>query len=89
MLFLLAVTILADLLGLSNLAVYVAQAAVWTGLAVLLFWFLWLAGETIIHHLLHPDRAGPGNAYPARAGIAAAASMTSAAWCSPSSWGPR
>ena len=65
-LFLLAVTILADLLSLSNLAVYVARAAVWSGLAILLFWFLWLAGETIIHHLLHPDQGWARRRYPAQ-----------------------
>lgn len=63
-LFLLAVTILADLLGLSNLAVYVAQAATWTGLAALVFWFLWLVGETIIRHLLHPDLGWAKHRYP-------------------------
>ena len=65
-LFLLAITILADLLGLSNLAVYVAAAAVWTSLAVLLFWFLWLAGQSFISHLLHPDRGWARKRYPAR-----------------------
>ncbi len=63
-LFLLAVTILADLLALSNLAVYVAQAAVWTGLVALLIWFLWLVGETIIRHLLHPDLGWAKQRYP-------------------------
>ena len=65
-LFLLAVTVLADLLGLGNLAVYVARAAVWTGLAALLFWFLWLVGEAIIHHLLHPELGWAGHRYPAQ-----------------------
>jgi len=64
--FLLAATILADLLGLSNLAVYVAQAATWSGLALVSFWFLWLAGETIIRHLLHPEQGWAGHRYPAR-----------------------
>ena len=63
-LFLLAVTILADFLGLSNLAVYVAQAAVWTGLVTLIFWFLWLAGESVIRHLLHPDLGWAKQRYP-------------------------
>ncbi len=63
-LLLLAVTILASLLGLPNLAVYVAQAAVWTGLVALLFWFLWLAGKAVIHHLLHPDRGWAKQRYP-------------------------
>jgi potassium efflux system protein len=62
-LFLLAVTIIADLLGLP-LAFYVAQAAAWTGLAALLFWFLWLAGEAIVHHLLHPDLGWAKHRYP-------------------------
>jgi potassium efflux system protein len=65
-LFLLAVTVLADLLGLGNLAVYVAQATAWTGLAALLFWFLWLLGETIIHHLLHPELGWARYRYPAQ-----------------------
>ncbi len=65
-LFLLAVTILADLLSLTNLAVYVARAAVWSGLAVLLFWFFWLAGQTIIYHLLHPDQGWARRRYPAQ-----------------------
>lgn len=65
-LFLLAVTILADLIGLSNLAVYVAGAAAWSGLAVLLFWFLWLAGQSIIYHLLHPDQGWARRRYPAQ-----------------------
>ncbi|MCL4500793.1 MAG: mechanosensitive ion channel [Deltaproteobacteria bacterium] len=64
--FFLAVAILADLLSLSNLAVYVAQAAVWSGLAIFLFWFLWLAGETVIYHLLHPDLGWAQRRYPAR-----------------------
>ena len=63
-LFLLAVTILADLLGLANLAVYVAQAAALTGLVAFLFWFLWLAGETVIRYLLHPDSGWAKQRYP-------------------------
>lgn len=65
-LFLLTVTILADLLSLSNLAVYVAAAAAWSSLAVLLFWFLWLAGQTIIYHLLHPEQGWAGRRYAAK-----------------------
>jgi potassium efflux system protein len=54
-LFLLVAIILADLLGFQNLSMYLAQAAVWTLLAAVLLWFLWLLGETIIRHLLHPE----------------------------------
>ncbi len=63
-LLLLAVIILADLLGLFNLAVYVARAAAWTGMASLLFWFLWLAGEDVIHYLLHPEQGWAQLRYP-------------------------
>ncbi|MGA9755227.1 MAG: mechanosensitive ion channel domain-containing protein [Desulfobaccales bacterium] len=52
---LLAVIILADLLGFQNLSLYLTRAAAWTLLAAVLLWFLWLMGETIIRHLLHPE----------------------------------
>ena len=54
LLFLLVVIVLADLLGFQNLSLYLAQAAVWTLLTVVILWFLWLMGEIIIYHLLHP-----------------------------------
>jgi small-conductance mechanosensitive channel len=53
---LLAVVVLADLLGFHNLSIYLAQGATWTGLAVILFWLLWLAGATVLHHSLHPEK---------------------------------
>lgn len=62
----LAVTLLADLLGLANLALYLTQAAVWTGLALLLFWFLWLLGGSLIRHLLHPEWGWAPHRYPQR-----------------------
>jgi small-conductance mechanosensitive channel len=67
LLFLLVVIILADLLGFQNLSMYLAQAAVWTLLAVVILWFLWLVGETIIHHLLHPEAGRAAYFFPARA----------------------
>ena len=62
LLFLLVVIILADLLGFQNLSMYLAQAAVWTLLAVVILWFLWLMGETII---APPPASGsrPGHAF--------------------------
>jgi potassium efflux system protein len=67
LLFLLAVIILADLLGFQNLSMYLAQAAVWTLLAVVILWFLWLMGETLIRHLLHPEAGRAAYFFPARA----------------------
>jgi potassium efflux system protein len=67
LLFLLVVTILADLLGLQNLSMYLAQAAVWTLLAVVILWFLWLIGETIIVHLLEPEAGRAAYYFPERA----------------------
>jgi len=67
LLFLLVVIILADLLGFQNLSMYLAQAAVWTLLAVVILWFLWLMGETIIGHLLHPEVGRAAYFFPARA----------------------
>jgi potassium efflux system protein len=69
LLFLLVVTILADLLGLQNLSMYLAQAAVWTLLAVVILWFLWLIGETIIVHLLEPEAGRAAQFFPARAAL--------------------
>jgi small-conductance mechanosensitive channel len=67
LLFLLVVTILADLLGLQNLSMYLAQAAVWSLLAAVILWFLWLIGETIIVHLLDPEAGRAAHFFPARA----------------------
>ena len=67
LLFLLAVIILADLLGFQNLSMYLAQAAVWTLLAVVILWFLWLMGETVLRHLLHPKAGRAAYFFPARA----------------------
>jgi potassium efflux system protein len=67
MLFLVVVIILAYLLGFQNLSRYLAQAAVWTLLASVLLWFLWLAGETIIRHLLHPQAGRASYRYPDKA----------------------
>jgi len=67
LLFLLVVIILADLLGFQNLSMYLAQAAVWTMLAVVILWFLWLMGETVILHLLHPEAGRALYFFPERA----------------------
>jgi potassium-dependent mechanosensitive channel len=67
LLFLLVVIILADLLGFQNLSMYLSQAAVWTMLAVVILWFLWLMGETIILHLLHPEAGRATYFFPERA----------------------
>ena len=67
LLFLLVVIILADLLGFQNLSMYLAQAVVWTLLAVVILWFLWLMGETIIRHLLHPEAGRATHFFPERA----------------------
>jgi potassium-dependent mechanosensitive channel len=65
--FLLTLTILADLLGFENLSFYVSQAAAGSVLAAAVLWFLWLIGETIIRHLLHPEAGRALNRYPDRA----------------------
>jgi len=65
--FLLTVIILADLLGFQNLSLYMTQAAAWTLLAAMILWFLWLIGETIIRHLLHPEAGRALYRYPDRA----------------------
>jgi potassium-dependent mechanosensitive channel len=67
LLFLLVVIILADLLGFQNLSMYLAQAAAWTMLAVVILWILWLVGETIILHLLHPEAGRATHFFPERA----------------------
>jgi potassium efflux system protein len=63
-LFLLAVILLADLLGFHNLSHYLAQGTTWTGLAAILFWLLWLVAATILHHGLHPERGWAPRRYP-------------------------
>jgi potassium-dependent mechanosensitive channel len=67
LLFLLVVTIMADLLGLQNLSMYLAQAAVWSLLAAVILWFLWLIGTTIIVHLLEPEAGRAAYFFPERA----------------------
>jgi potassium efflux system protein len=67
MLCLVVVIFLAYLLGFQNLSRYLAQAAVWTLLALVLLWFLWLVGETIIRHLLHPQAGRAPYRYPDKA----------------------
>jgi potassium efflux system protein len=65
--FLLTIITLADLLGFQNLSLYVAQAAASTLLAAAILWFLWLLGESIIRHLLHPEVGRALHRYPDRA----------------------
>jgi potassium-dependent mechanosensitive channel len=67
LLFLLVVIVLADLLGFQNLSLYLAQAAVWTLLTVVILWLLWMMGETIIRHLLHPEAGRVRYFFPERA----------------------
>ena len=67
LLFLLVVTILADLLGFQNLSIYLAQAAVWSLLAAVILWFLWLMGKTIIVHLLEPEAGRAAYFFPEKA----------------------
>jgi potassium efflux system protein len=62
--FLVAVIILADLLGFTLLASYLARGATWTGLAVMLLWLLWLVAATILHHSLHPEVGWARRRYP-------------------------
>ena len=66
-LFVLVVVILAHLLGFQNLSLYLARAAVWTLLGLLVLWFLWLVGETLIHHFLHPEAGRATYLFPERA----------------------
>jgi len=63
----LVVVILAQLLGFQNLSLYLARAAVWTLLGLLVLWFLWLVGQTLIHHLLHPEAGRATDFFPERA----------------------
>jgi potassium efflux system protein len=68
-LFLLAVIILADLLGFQNLSGYLARAAAWTMLDMMILWFLWLLGESIIRHLLHPEAGRAAQRFPSKADL--------------------
>lgn len=68
-LFLLAVIILADLLGFQNLSGYLARAAAWTMLDMMILWFLWLMGESIIRHLLHPEAGRVAQRFPSKADL--------------------
>jgi potassium efflux system protein len=65
----LVVIILAYLLGFQNLSLYLDRAAVWTLLGLVVLWFLWLIGETIIHHLLHPESGRAVSRLPDRADL--------------------
>jgi potassium-dependent mechanosensitive channel len=64
---LLVVIVLAYLVGFQNLSLYLARAAVWTILGLLILWFLWLIGETLIFHLLHPEAGRATFIFPERA----------------------
>ncbi len=66
---LLAVIILADLLGFQNLAMFLAHGAAWTLMDMAILWFLWLVGESIIRHLLHPEEGRATYLYPERADL--------------------
>jgi potassium-dependent mechanosensitive channel len=63
----LATAVLADLLGFQNLGQYVAQAVSWTLMAMMVLWLLWLAAETAVFHLLHPDTGWVKDLFPRRA----------------------
>jgi len=63
---LLVIIILADLLGFVLLSIYLAKAAAWTLLAALVIWLLWLIGERLIHHLLHPEAGRATSRFPER-----------------------
>jgi potassium efflux system protein len=63
---LIAVILLADLLGFQNLSLYLARAAASTLLAAMVLWWLWLLGETFIRHLLHPADSIALQRYPER-----------------------
>ena len=67
LLFLIAVIVLADLLGFQNLSLYMTRAAASTLLAATALWCLWLLGETFIRHLLHPEDSIVLQRYPERA----------------------
>jgi len=65
-LLLLAVIILADLLGFQNLGEYLSQAGALTGVVLLLLGLLWLGLEVLLHHLLHPEEGWIKRCYPER-----------------------
>lgn len=62
--FLLTATLLADLLGFSNLSLYIAGGATWTGLVVVLVWLSWLAGEMLLRHFLRSGEGWAVQRYP-------------------------
>jgi potassium efflux system protein len=64
---LLVIIILAYLVGFQNLSLYLARAATWTLLGLVVLWFLWLIGETLIHHLLHPEAGRATYFFPEKA----------------------
>jgi potassium efflux system protein len=66
---LLVVIILADLLGFQNLARFLAHGAAWTLMDIAILWFLWLVGESIIRHLLHPEEGRVTDLYPEKADL--------------------
>ncbi len=67
--FLLVIIILAYLIGFQNLSLYLARAAVWTLMGLVILWLLWLIGETIIYHLLHPESGRAATRLPDRADL--------------------
>jgi potassium efflux system protein len=66
---LLVVIILADLLGFQNLAMFLAHGAAWTLMDMAILWFLWLVGESLIRHLLHPEEGRATYLYPEKADL--------------------
>jgi potassium efflux system protein len=66
---LLVVIILADLLGFQNLAMFLAHGAAWTMMDMAILWFLWLVGESLIRHFLHPEEGRATSLYPERADL--------------------
>jgi potassium efflux system protein len=66
---LLVVIILADLLGFQNLAMFLAHGAAWTMMDMAILWFLWLVGESLIRHFLHPEEGRAASLYPERAAL--------------------
>jgi potassium efflux system protein len=66
---LLVVIILADLLGFQNLAMFLAHGAAWTMMDIAILWFLWLVGESLIRHFLHPEEGRAASLYPERAAL--------------------
>jgi potassium-dependent mechanosensitive channel len=64
---LLVIIILAYLVGFQNLSLYLVRAATWTLLGLVVLWFLWLIGETLIRHLLHPEAGRAMYFFPGKA----------------------